>query len=186
MAQPLPPELLSALTRIERRPSWPLALATALLPLAGVWLFEWPVAAVIGIYWLDNVLIGVSHALKMASAHGRMLDPAYEATLRANAQWSDAQKDEIVRNAKAFQHHVMPWFFAVHYGLFCAGHAAFIGFLFDGAFDDGVIDADLSGQDSGDGFADRGLHAQPSGQAAHGGRQSAWIDAVKTCLRPVG
>ncbi len=136
MAQPLPPELLSALTRIERRPSWPLALATALLPLAGVWLFEWPVAAVIGIYWLDNVLIGVFHALKMASAHGRMLDPAYEATLRANAQWSDAQKDEIVRNAKAFQHHVMPWFFAVHYGLFCAGHAAFIGFLFDGAFDD--------------------------------------------------
>lgn len=135
MRPSLPPELLSALARIERRPSWPLALATALLPLAGVILFDWPVAAVIGIYWLDNVLIGVFHAIKMASARGRMLDPAYEATLRANAQWSDVQKDEMVRNATAFQHHVMPWFFCVHYGLFCAGHAAFIAFLFDGAFD---------------------------------------------------
>lgn len=136
MAQPLPPDLLNALARIERRPSWPLALATALLPLAGVMLFDWPVAAVIGVYWLDNVLVGVFHALKMGAAQGRMLDPAYEATLRANAQWSEAQKDEMVRNAKAFQHHVMPWFFGVHYGLFCAGHATFIAFLFDGAFDD--------------------------------------------------
>ena len=132
----LPEPMRQALSRIEQRPSWPLALATALLPLAGVLLFDWPVAAVIGVYWLDNLLVGVFHALKMWAAQGRMLDPAYEATLRANAQWSDARKDEMVHNAAAFQHHVLPWFFLVHYGLFCAGHGVFIAFMFDGAFGD--------------------------------------------------
>lgn len=134
MTATLPPEYLSALARIERRPSWPESLVAALLPLAGVVLFDWPVAAVIGIYWLDNLLIGLFHALKIGAAQGRMLDPKYEAGIRNHPQWSDAQKDELVRNAKAFQHHVLPWFFLVHYGLFCAGHGAFIAFLFDGAF----------------------------------------------------
>jgi hypothetical protein len=132
----LPPEYLSALARIERRPSWPESLVAALLPLAGVLLFDWPVAAVIGIYWLDNLLVGAFHALKMFAAQGRMLDPKYEAGIRSHAQWSDAQKDELVHNTKAFQYHVLPWFFLVHYGLFCAGHGAFIAFLFDGAFGD--------------------------------------------------
>ena len=136
MTSTLPPETLSTLARIEQRPSWSLAMATALLPLAGVMLFDWPVASIIGIYWLDNVLVGAFHALKMWAAQGRMLDPAYETTLRSNAQWSDAQKDEMVRNAKAFQHHVLPWFFCLHYGLFCVGHAAFVALLFDGAFSD--------------------------------------------------
>lgn len=136
MTSTLPPDSLAALARIERRPTWAEALVTALLPLAGVLMFDWPVAAVIGIHWLDNVLVGVFHSLKMWAAQGRMLDPAYEATLRSHAQWNDAQKEQMVRNAQAFQHHVMPWFFCVHYGLFCAGHAAFIAFLFDGAFDD--------------------------------------------------
>lgn len=136
MTATLPPEYLSALARIERRPSWPESLVAALLPLAGVVLFDWPVAAVIGIYWLDNLLIGLFHALKIGAAQGRMLDPKYETGIRNHPQWSDAQKDELVRNAKAFQHHVLPWFFLVHYGLFCAGHGAFIAFLFDGAFGD--------------------------------------------------
>ena len=132
----LPAPMRQALLRSERRPSWPLALATALLPLAGVLLFDWPVVAVIGLYWLDNLLVGIFHALKMWAAQGRMLDPAYEAALRAQTQWSDTQKDQMVHNAAAFQHHLMPWFFLVHYGLFCAGHGAFIAFLFDGAFGD--------------------------------------------------
>lgn len=135
MATPIPDDHRTVLARIERRPSWPEALAAALLPLTGVLLFDWPVAAVLGLYWLDNVLVGLFHVLKMWAAQGRMLDPKYEAALRANAQWNDGQKEEMIRNATAFQHHVMPWFFGVHYGLFCAGHAAFIVFLFDGAFE---------------------------------------------------
>lgn len=136
MATPIPDDHRTVLARIERRPSWPEALAAALLPLTGVLLFDWPVAAVLGLYWLDNVLVGLFHVLKMWAAQGRMLDPKYEAALRANAQWNDGQKEEMIRNATAFQHHVIPWFFGVHYGLFCAGHAAFIAFLFDGAFGD--------------------------------------------------
>lgn len=136
MAVSLPPELQAALRRIERRPSRSESLATALLPLAGVLLFDWPVAAVIGIYWLDNVLVGAFHLFKMFSAQGRMLDPKYEASIRGHADWSDERKDELVRNAQAVQHHVLPWFFLVHYGLFCAGHGTFVAFLFDGAFAD--------------------------------------------------
>lgn len=136
MAHALPAEILAALAKVERRPSWPEAMATALLPLVGVLVFDWPAAAVLGLYWLDNVLIGTFHLAKMFSAQGRMLDPNYEATLRSNTNWDDAQKDLMVRNAKAVQHHVMPWFFLVHYGLFCAAHAGFIAMLFDGAFGD--------------------------------------------------
>lgn len=136
MTPALSPECHAALARTERRPSWPESLAAALLPLAGVLVFDWPVAAVIGIYWLDNLLVGAFHALKMFAAQGRMLDPKYEAGIRSQAQWSDAQKDALVHNTKAFYYHVLPWFFLVHYGLFCAGHGAFIAFLFDGAFGD--------------------------------------------------
>jgi hypothetical protein len=84
-----------------------LLLAANLVPVAGVLLWDWSVFALLALFWMENVLIGVFFALRMLCADPR--DPAL---------WA----------AKLF----MVPFFCFHYGMFTAIHGMFVFSLFGG------------------------------------------------------
>ena len=70
-----------------------------LVPLFGVFAFGWTVSAILVVYWIESVIIGILNIPRTFAATG---------------------------SGKLFT----SLFFAVHYGLFCAGHAFFLGELF--------------------------------------------------------
>ena len=83
-----------------------IALITVnLLPLIGVLFWEWDVAMIILLYWVENLLIGFYNILKMLFVQV----PA-----------------PIQHLGKLF---IIP-FFCIHYGGFCAGHGFFLLFFF--------------------------------------------------------
>ena len=82
-------------------------LAANLIPVAGVLLWGWSVFALLLLFWMENVLIGVFFVLRMLCADPR--DPAL---------WA----------GKLF---VVP-FFCFHYGMFTAIHGVFVFTLFGG------------------------------------------------------
>jgi hypothetical protein len=82
-------------------------LAANLVPVAGVLLWDWSVFALIALFWMENVIVGVFFALRMLCADPR--DPAL---------WA----------AKLF----MVPFFCFHYGMFTAIHGMFVFTLFGG------------------------------------------------------
>jgi hypothetical protein len=97
-AEPIPAEKpLSA---------WVLVLAN-LVPLAGVLFWGWSAFALVALFWMENVVIGVFFILRMLA-----LDP------RDPALWA----------AKLF----MVPFFCVHYGMFTAIHGSFVFHLLGG------------------------------------------------------
>jgi hypothetical protein len=82
-------------------------LAANLVPLAGVLFWNWDVFALLLLFWMENVVIGVLNVLKMLLA-----DPA----------------DAALWAAKLF----MAPFFCFHYGMFTAIHGTFVFALFGG------------------------------------------------------
>ena len=82
-------------------------LAANLIPVAGVLLWGWSVFALLVLFWMENVLLGVFFVLRMLCADPR--DPAL---------WA----------GKLF---LVP-FFCFHYGMFTAIHGAFVFSLFGG------------------------------------------------------
>ena len=82
-------------------------VAANLVPLAGVLAWNWSVFALIALFWMENVIVGVFFALRMLLA-----DP------REPALWA----------AKLF---LVP-FFCFHYGMFTAIHGVFVLALFGG------------------------------------------------------
>jgi len=80
--------------------AWVLVAAN-LVPLAGVLFWGWDAFALIVLFWMENVVVGVFFVLRMLS-----LDP------RDPALWA----------AKLF----MVPFFCVHYGMFTAIHGVFV------------------------------------------------------------
>ena len=92
----------------EEKPAsvWVL-LAANLVPLAGVLLWGWDAFALILLFWMENVVVGVFFILRMLLADPR--DPAL---------WA----------AKLF----MVPFFCFHYGMFTAIHGLFVFTLFGG------------------------------------------------------
>jgi Family of unknown function (DUF6498) len=82
-------------------------LAANLVPVAGVLLWDWSVFALIALFWMENVIVGVFFVLRMLCADPR--DPAL---------WA----------AKLF----MVPFFCFHYGMFTAIHGMFVFTLFGG------------------------------------------------------
>ncbi len=126
--------LRPAIRRLDPRPHPAVALATAGLPLLGVFLLDWSVAAMIGLYWAENAVIGLFHLGKIRAAQGRSDDPAMVRALEANPDLTPDQRQAQLDTTHRIQHFSMPGVFVVHYGLFCLGHAAVIAFVFDGAF----------------------------------------------------
>lgn len=94
-------------------PPWPawLALTINLIPIAGVLLWGWDAFALIFLYWLENVVIGVRTVLAMLIT----------ATNAPVTQWGGAL--------------FFAGFFTLHYGLFCYGHGTFVIGMFGGSDD---------------------------------------------------
>lgn len=98
---------ISPMEKTEKPLSAWVLVAANLVPLAGVLLWNWSVFALIALFWMENVIVGVFFALRMLLADPR--DPAL---------WA----------AKVF---LVP-FFCFHYGMFTAVHGLFVFGLFGG------------------------------------------------------
>jgi hypothetical protein len=86
------------------------AIASALVVAAGVLAFDWPAFTVVGLYWLENVVIGAFTVARMAAAGWLAGGASFGAMLFLMA------------------------FFSVHYGLFCFAHGVFVVGLLGGGF----------------------------------------------------
>ena len=87
--------------------AWVLVAAN-IVPLAGVLFWDWDVFALLLLFWMENVVIGVLNVLRMLCA-----DPLDVAL------WAGKL--------------LMVPFFCVHYGMFTAGHGVLLLSLFGGA-----------------------------------------------------
>lgn len=69
---PPSPQQRPATTYQGRRKQYNLALliATNMLPLLGVLLFDWDIGALIVLYWSENLILGAYNVIKMASVGG--------------------------------------------------------------------------------------------------------------------
>jgi len=77
-------------------------IAANLVPVFGVLFLGWSVAAILVLYWTENVIIGILNIPKMWACEGGTGNKIF----------------------------ITP-FFAFHYGMFCFGHGAFISEIFD-------------------------------------------------------
>src|SRR6185503_19268542 len=93
----------------EAKPEKPVSawilLAANLVPLAGVLFWGWDAFALLALFWMENVVVGVFFALRMLA-----IDP----------------RDPALWMAKLF----MVPFFCFHYGMFTAIHGAFVFSIF--------------------------------------------------------
>src|SRR5882672_10492559 len=89
------------------RPSVIALVAANLVPLVGVFVFHWEVFPLLFLFWMENVVVGVSNVLKMLFA---------------------APSDPVRWAAKLF---IIP-FFCVHYGGFALVHGVFVIAFFGG------------------------------------------------------
>jgi hypothetical protein len=101
-------EVRTALAAAARRRRTLGALAVNLAPVIGVLFWGWSASALMVLYWIENLVIGVANIARMGAsglAHGRV----------------------GVVSALAF----IP-FFALHYGIFCLVHGVFVFTFFGG------------------------------------------------------
>jgi hypothetical protein len=92
-------------TKTEKPVSAWVLVAANLVPLAGVLFWGWDAFALLALFWMENVVVGVFFALRMLT-----IDP----------------RDPALWMAKLF----MVPFFCFHYGMFTAIHGAFVFSIF--------------------------------------------------------
>lgn len=103
----------------DRSKTWPLALVVVLnlIPVVGVIFWGWSAFALIVLYWLENLVIGVRTLASMFAS----------AAMKGGGSWLGT----LFTGA----------FFAFHYGLFCFVHGIFVMALFgSGAGGDSIVD----------------------------------------------
>jgi len=83
-------------------PSIIFLIISNLIPLAGVFLFDWSVGSILVLYWLESVIIGGLNVIKIFACPGNII-------------------------LKLF----ISVFFSFHFGMFCYGHAVFISSIFE-------------------------------------------------------
>ncbi len=88
----------------DRSKTWPLVAAVLLnlIPVVGVLFWGWSAFALIILYWMENLVIGVRTVLSML----------LNAALNGAAAWPGALFFAV--------------FFTIHYGMFCAVHGIFV------------------------------------------------------------
>lgn len=92
-------------------------IAANLLMLAGVLLWDWRVGDLVILYWVENLVIGAMHVLRILFA-----DP--EAPRGASSPVQSTGGERIAARI------ALAAFFLVHYGAFCAGHGVFLASIF--------------------------------------------------------
>jgi hypothetical protein len=101
-------------------------IATNLVPLFGVLFLSWDAFEIVGLYWVENVIIGAINVLKIATCfpNPSQLDPTKFANQEAVPRFRKG-----VRSAKP-QHQASKLFFVtfftLHYGIFCLAHGIFV------------------------------------------------------------
>jgi hypothetical protein len=96
--------------------SIPALVLSNLVPVLGVLFFDWSVAAILLLYWAENVIIGLFNVFKMAISQG----PKKTApSLRAKGSPSPP-----------FEKVFAILFFCVHFGMFTLVHGIFVVSLF--------------------------------------------------------
>ncbi|ANP45005.1 DUF6498-containing protein [Candidatus Viadribacter manganicus] len=94
----------------DRSRTWPLVAAVCLnlIPVVGVLFWSWSAFALIVLYWLENLVVGVRTLLSMIA----------NAAVTGGVSWIGAL--------------FLGGFFTFHYGLFCFGHGVFVMAMFGG------------------------------------------------------
>jgi hypothetical protein len=122
-------ERLAAFSNAKRTPLEASLGAAAML--LGLWVFDWPAAAVFGFFWLENVLNGVFFFLKMLGLRGSVAGDDLKRALE-RSQLTAEQREAQLKAAAGCLHYVAPLFFLMHYGMFCLAHVAFVAFYLPG------------------------------------------------------
>lgn len=108
------------LSDLRSRYSWRAALLVLLgnlIPAAGVLVWGWDAASILFLYWCENVVIGLMTLPRLLTAQGSIAEtPARPGTIR-------------IPLGDLAGRLFLTAFFIVHYGLFCVGHALFLGVL---------------------------------------------------------
>lgn len=94
-----------------RRPSVLFLIAINMLPLIGVFLWNWDIGFLMLIYWMETVVIGLFNIPKLLMSRGGRGDDPW---------W-------LIWLGNLF----LTGFFIVHYGMFNFGHFMFLSSLFD-------------------------------------------------------
>jgi Family of unknown function (DUF6498) len=101
-------------------------IATNFVPLFGVLFLSWDTFEIVGLYWIENVIIGAINVLKIATCSP---NPAELEPTKFGLQDAAQRSRNGDRRAKAAHHASKLFFvpfFTVHYGLFCFVHGVFV------------------------------------------------------------
>ena len=106
---------------MTRRASSLVLILANLIPLAGVFLFQWDVLAILLLYWAESVIIGVLNVARMVSCKSDNVLHGMLPRLAGQPVPEEFSKN-IPRVAGAALKFFLIPFFIVHYGIFCFGH----------------------------------------------------------------
>ena len=98
-----------------------LLVVVNLIPLVGVLFLGWDLSTIVALYWLENGVIGVFAAARIATAEG--VDPQ-PGSVTINGRPVPASQLSDPRTARA----ILVPFFIVHYGMFWLVHGVFVWF----------------------------------------------------------
>jgi hypothetical protein len=111
-------------------------IAANLIPVFGVFYWDWSVFTIVFLYWCENLIVGLITILKMLTARPDPEQGGFVIEL-PDAPGRQAKQlplpAEAMSGAAAFAVNLflIP-FFAFHYGMFCMGHGIFVFSLFGG------------------------------------------------------
>ncbi|MFZ5425107.1 MAG: DUF6498-containing protein [Patescibacteria group bacterium] len=88
-----------------------------LIPVFGVLFLGWNLGQILVLYWSENLVIGILNILKILRAKG-VPKPGSPATLRVNGKPVNPRSPNYSISLASF--------FALHYGIFTAGHGVFV------------------------------------------------------------
>lgn len=91
---------------------------TSFIPIVGIFFFHWSVFSILLSYWLENVVVGFIHLLKMN---------------KATMNYPVDEKNKFIpgplRPVTSVEKKFALFFFFIHYGIFLLGHLFFLRFF---------------------------------------------------------
>jgi Family of unknown function (DUF6498) len=106
-------------------------IATNLVPLFGVLFLSWDTFEIVGLYWIENVIIGAINVLKIATCFP---NPSQLDATKFDTQDAVRRFSKRGRGARRQQHASKLFFvpfFTLHYGIFCLAHGIFVLSFFE-------------------------------------------------------